>query len=251
MREPVAKRVSPLNTMSTRPLRADQLLSRFGYCSRSEARAWLRAGRLTLGSETVTDPSARIDPHAVRIDGEPAEFPDGLLVAFHKPAGYTCSHEEREGPRLYDLLPERWNHRNPPVTSIGRLDKDATGLLLLTDQGDWVHQFTSPRHKVIKVYEVDVATDLPPGLPELFASGTLILESETTPCLPAQLEVLAPRHARLTLTEGRYHQVKRMFASQGCPVTRLHRTQFGQCRLDDLPVGQWKVITPEAVGGPH
>jgi len=238
-------------SMSNRPLRADQLLSRFGYCSRSEARAWLRAGRVTLSGTPIQDASDRVDPHQVRIDGEPVDFPDGLLVAFHKPGGYACSHDEGEGPRIYDLLPPRWLERNPPVTSIGRLDKDATGLLLLTDQGEWVHRFTSPRHKVTKLYDVEVADDLPPGLPDLFASGTLVLESETTPCLPAHLEVLEARHARLTLTEGRYHQVKRMFASQGCPVLRLHRTQFGQCRLDDLPVGQWKVIKPDEVVGSH
>lgn len=229
-------------------LRADQLLSRYGYCSRSEARAWLRRGRLTHRGEAILDPAQRLDVHHSAVDGQPVEFPDGLLVMFHKPAGFTCSHEERDGPTIYEQLPLQWSARNPPVTSVGRLDKDATGLLLLTDQGEWVHQLTSPRHKVPKLYEVEVAADLPPGLTELFASGTLHLDGEPKPCQPAQLELLGPRHARLELTEGRYHQVKRMFGSQGCPVIRLHRKRIGALDLGDLEVGSWRPIQATEIG---
>lgn len=234
--------------MTSLRLRADQLLSRYGYCSRSEARAWLRRGRLTLGGEPIQDPAQRLDVHRCAVDGQPVEFPDGLLVMFHKPAGLTCSHEERDGPTIYEQLPPQWSSRNPPVTSIGRLDKDATGLLLLTDQGEWVHQLTSPRHKVPKLYEVDVAADFPAGLTELFASGTLHLDGEPKPCQPARLELLGPRQARLELTEGRYHQVKRMFGSQGCPVIRLHRARFGALDLGDLPVGQWRPLQAVQLG---
>lgn len=229
-------------------LRADQLLSRYGYCSRSEARAWLRRGRLTAHGETIQDVSQRLDVHQCAVDGQPIEFPDGLLVMFHKPAGFTCSHEEREGPTIYEQLPTQWSARNPPVTSIGRLDKDATGLLLLTDQGELVHQLTSPRHKVPKLYEVEVAADLPLGLADLFASGTLHLEGEPKACLPARLESLGPRHARLELTEGRYHQVKRMFASQGCPVIQLHRARFGALELGGLEVGHWRPVQKSDLG---
>lgn len=225
-------------------LRADQLLSRFGYCSRSEARAWLRRGRLTVQGNPILDPSERVEVQEVQVDGAPVEFAEGLYVCFHKPAGYTCSHDEKEGPRIYDLLPSRWLQRNPPVMSIGRLDKDATGLLLLTDQGERVHRLTSPRHKVSKLYEVEVENDLPAGITERFASGSLMLEGEKDPCLPARLEILNPRKALLELTEGRYHQVKRMFASQGCPVTRLHRLRFGHHDLAGLPEGQWKPLDP-------
>ncbi|HRI15383.1 MAG TPA: pseudouridine synthase, partial [Verrucomicrobiota bacterium] len=228
--------------MPIRPLlRADQLLSRFGYCSRHEARAWLRAGRLSHRGKAITDPSTRLDPLETQVDGEPVECCDGLLARFHKPAGYVCTHEEREGPTIYDLLPDRWRRRNPSVTSVGRLDKDATGLLLLTDQGEWVHQLTSPRNKVPKWYEVEVAADFRPGVVERFASGTLWLDHESEPCLPARLELHGPRFARIELVEGRYHQVKRMFASEGCPVVRLHRTRFGPYELGDLPVGKWQM----------
>jgi 16S rRNA pseudouridine516 synthase len=236
--------------MSSKPqrLRLDQLLSRFGYCSRSEARAWLRRGRVLRGEEVLDDPSERVLATEVLVDGLTVEFPEGLLVAFHKPAGYTCSHDPKDRPTIFEILPPRWLARNPVVSSVGRLDKDATGLLLLTDQGDLIHEWTSPRHHVPKLYEVTVEADLPGGLEALFASGTLLLEGEAKPCLPARLEVLGPRSARVELTEGRYHQVKRMFASQGCPVSRLHRTRIGALELGDLPEGQWREIGREALG---
>ena len=236
--------------MSSKPerLRLDQLLSRFGYCSRSEARAWLRRGRVLRGEEVLDDPSERVLATEVLVDGQPVEFPEGLLVAFHKPAGYTCSHDPKDSPTIFEILPPRWLARNPVVSSVGRLDKDATGLLLLTDQGDLIHEWTSPRHHVPKLYEVTVEADLLGGLEALFASGTLLLEGEAKPCLPARLEVLGPRSARVELTEGRYHQVKRMFASQGCPVSRLHRTRIGALELGNLPEGQWREIGREALG---
>jgi 16S rRNA pseudouridine516 synthase len=200
------------------------------------------------GEEVLDDPSERVLATEVLVDGLTVEFPEGLLVAFHKPAGYTCSHDPKDRPTIFEILPPRWLARNPVVSSVGRLDKDATGLLLLTDQGDLIHEWTSPRHHVPKLYEVTVEADLPGGLEALFASGTLLLEGEAKPCLPARLEVLGPRSARVELTEGRYHQVKRMFASQGCPVSRLHRTRIGALELGDLPEGQWREIGREALG---
>jgi len=197
---------------------------------------------VSVAGETAADPSRRVHIASVLVDGAPVEFPDGLLVLFHKPAGVVCSHEVGEGPRVYDLLPDRWNHRNPPVSSVGRLDKDATGLLVLTDAGDWIHRWTSPRHHVPKRYEVAVDSDLNPVCVERFASGTLLLDGESEPCRPAHLEILGPREARIELTEGRYHQVKRMFGSQGARVVRLHRTHFGPFALEDLPEGHWRAV---------
>lgn len=225
-----------------RPQRLDALLSRYGYCSRSEARAWLKAGRVTLGGKAIKSPNDKAAPASVLVDGEPIEHPDGILALLHKPAGYVCSHDAAEGPSVYDLLPPRWSQRNPQVTTIGRLDKDTTGVLLITDDGDLVHRWTSPKHKVPKIYEVTVSADLRAGLVELFASGTLMLEGEKDPCLPARLEILSPREARVELTEGRYHQVKRMFGSQGCPVIRLHRSRFGDYTVEGLQPGEWKIV---------
>lgn len=227
---------------ATRPQRLDALLSRYGYCSRSEARAWLKSARVTVAGHPARSPSDKAAPINVLIDGAPIEHPDGILALIHKPPGYVCSHDAGEGPAIYDLLPGQWLRRNPPVTTIGRLDKDTTGVLLVTDDGDLVHRWTSPRHKVPKLYEVTVSADLPPGIVDLFASGTLLLDGETDPCLPAVLDIVSPREARVELTEGRYHQVKRMFASQGCPVVRLHRARFGDYTVDDLKPGDWKIV---------
>ena len=199
-------------------LRADQLLSRFGYCSRREAAAWLKAGRVSLHGTPVVKPEPRLDPACVLVDGAPVEFPQGLLIAFHKPIGVACSHNPEEAPLIYDLLPPQWLRRQPPPQTVGRLDRETSGLILLTDDGPLLHRLTSPRHDVVKTYEATLDTDLPPGLGELFAAGTLILHGEDKPCLPAQLEIRTPRTARLHLREGKYLQVRRMFASQGCRV---------------------------------
>src|SRR5687767_10610568 len=114
--------------------RLDQLLSNLGYCSRREARAWIADGRVTVRGEPADDVSQKAHAADVRVDGEPLDHPDGLLLLLHKPVGLVCSHDEREGASVYSLLPERWRRRNPVVTSVGRLDKDTSGLLLLTDQ---------------------------------------------------------------------------------------------------------------------
>jgi 16S rRNA pseudouridine516 synthase len=227
-------------------LRLDQLLSRFGYCSRREAAGWVKAGSVT--DETgapFSRPDEKADPAAVRVEGKPVLFPHGLTVAFHKPAGCACSHNPQESPLLYDLLPAEWMQRNPAPESAGRLDRETSGLILLSDDGNFLHRWTSPRHEVAKVYEVTVDTALPNGLAEIFAAGTLVLLGESKPCRPAILEVTGARTARITLTEGKYHQVRRMFASQGCHVTALHRTQAGAVRLGDLPPGQWRELTAE------
>ena len=139
--------------------RLDQLLANLGYCSRREARGWIQAGRVTVRGVTEKDFGAKANPAEVQVDGAPLDQPDGLLLLLHKPVGLVCSHDEREGPNVYSLLPPRWRERNPVVTSIGRLDKDTSGLLLLTDQSELVHQLTSPKQKVPTVYRATLATD--------------------------------------------------------------------------------------------
>lgn len=220
--------------------RLDQLLSACGYCSRSEARLWVRGGRILVGGQPAKAFDQKVRAADVLISGEPVDSPEGILVLLHKPAGYVCSHDTKEGPRAFDLVPPRWLKRNPPVATVGRLDKDATGALVITDRGDLVHRWTSPKHHVPKLYEVTVDRDLDPKLISVFDSGEMRLDDEPKPCLPAKLELVSAREARLELTEGKYHQVKRMFASQGWTVTRLHRSRFGQFELGDLPVGQWR-----------
>ncbi len=222
--------------------RLDQLLANLGYCSRREARDWVASGAVTVRGEAADDVSAKANPADVRVDGEPLDHPDGLLLLLHKPLGLVCSHELREGPNVYSLLPERWRRRNPIVTSVGRLDKDTSGLLLLTDRSPLVHRLTSPKHKVPKVYRATVDRDLAPELVARFASGTLQLEGEKAPCAPAELTIVSPREAEVTLTEGKYHQVRRMFAAGGATVLTLRREKFGALELGDLAPGAWREL---------
>jgi 16S rRNA pseudouridine516 synthase len=222
--------------------RLDQLLANLGYCSRREAREWVRAGRVTVRGEAAEDFGQKVAPVDVRVDGELLDHPEGLLLLLHKPLGLVCSHEAREGPSVYSLLPERWQRRNPVVTSVGRLDKDTSGLLLLTDQSPLVHRLTSPKHKVPKVYRALVDRDLSSELGPRFASGTLLLPGETEPCASAELKIVGPREATLTLTEGRYHQVRRMFGAAGATVLTLHRERFGELDLGVLAPGEWREL---------
>jgi 16S rRNA pseudouridine516 synthase len=224
--------------------RLDQILANLGYCTRSEARMFLKTHAVTLRGSDVTlrDASQKVRPTDVLVDGAPLDHPDGILLMLNKPAGLVCSHDPREGPNIYSLLPERWRARNPRVTSIGRLDKNTSGLLLLTDQTPLVHRLTSPKHKVPKVYRATVATPIPPTATDLFATGTLVLDGETEPCLPARLRILDPQTAELTLIEGRYHQVRRMLASQGCEVLTLHREKFGELTLEGIAPGIFREL---------
>ncbi len=225
--------------------RLDQILASLGYCSRSEARAFLKAHAVTLRGPgaALRDVSEKVRAADVLVDGEPLDHPDGILVVLNKPAGLVCSHDpRREGPNVYSLLPERWRARNPQVTSVGRLDKDTSGLILLTDRTALVHRLTSPKHKVPKVYRATVASPIPHEAVALFASGTLVLDGEKTPCLPARLRILNPNTAELVLTEGRYHQVRRMLASQGCEVVALHREKFGELDLEGIAPGTFREL---------
>jgi 16S rRNA pseudouridine516 synthase len=228
--------------------RLDQILANLGYCSRREARDWVRAGRVTIAGRPAEDFGQKAAPAEVRVDGEPLDHPEGLLLLLHKPLGLVCSHEAREGPSVYGLLPGHWRRRNPLVTTVGRLDKDTSGALLLTDQSALVHRLTSPKHKVPKVYRATVDRDLAADLVEQFAGGTLLLPGEKEPCAPAELRLVAPREAVLTLTEGRYHQVRRMFAAAGATVLTLHRERFGELEVADLAPGQWRELPLDQFG---
>ena len=226
-------------------MRIDAILSRFGYCSRRDAAQWVKRGRVTIVGKAVRSASDKAEPADVLIDGEPVEFPNGLYVAFHKPLGCTCSHKE-EGELVYDLLPQQWLNRSNGVSTVGRLDKETSGLLLLTDDGAFIHALTSPKKHVPKVYAFETSAPVPESAVALFASGELLLESETTPCLPAELTILSPQSGKLTLHEGRYHQVRRMLAAVGAPVVKLERVEIGPLRLVDLGIepGEWVEIDP-------
>ena len=223
-----------------------RLLANLGYGSRRDVMALFREGRITDAAGEVLYTDDKIDHDQIRIDGEPLDPPTGLVLLMHKPTGFTCSRKDA-GRLVYDLLPPRWRRRDPALSTVGRLDRDTSGLLLLTDDGALLHRIISPKAEVAKVYQATLARDLRGDEGGLFASGTLMLESETTPLAPAQLEVLAPRRARLTVTEGRYHQVRRMFAATGNHVEALERVAIGRLTLEGLAPGEWRVLDSGAV----
>jgi 16S rRNA pseudouridine516 synthase len=213
-------------------------LANLGYGSRKQVALMFREGRITDATGEVMYADDPLDHDSVRVDGEPLDPPPGMLLMLHKPVGYTCSTKD-PGRIVYDLLPPRYRLRSPLLSSVGRLDRDTSGLLLFTDDGALLHRISSPKSKLSKVYEAALANDLRGDEVELFASGTVMLESEQTPLLPAELEVLNARQVRLTLHEGRYHQVRRMFAAVGNHVAALHRSRVGGLDLGDLPSGEW------------
>jgi len=220
-------------------------IANLGYGSRKEVTGMFREGRITHANGDVLYADDSLDEHArheeVRIDGEPLDPPPGLLLMLNKPVGFTCSKKDK-GQVVYELLPPRFALRDPAVSTVGRLDRDTSGLLLLTDDGVLLHRITSPKSHVPKVYEATLARPLRGDEVQIFASGKLRLESETEPLLPAELEVLEPQRARLTLHEGRYHQARRMFAAVGNHVEALHRASVGALTLGDLASGQWRVL---------
>lgn len=218
-----------------------KLIANLGYGSRKDVTQLFRAGRITDTDGEVLYADDVVPHENIRVDDEPLDPPPGLVLMLNKPLGVTCSRKD-PGRVVYDLLPPRFNVRTPALSSVGRLDRDTTGLLLFTDDGALLHRIISPKAHVAKVYEATLAQDLRGDESALFASGSLMLESEKEPLAPAQLQVLGPRHARLTVTEGRYHQVRRMFAAAGNHVETLQRVAVGALTLGDLPLGEWRAL---------
>jgi 16S rRNA pseudouridine516 synthase len=219
-----------------------KLLANLGYGSRSQVERYLRQGVVTDVEGKVLG-SRDFPPHgSILFKGEPLDSPAPLTLMFHKPPGYTCSTDD-PGDTIYDLLPARFALRNPIMSPVGRLDKDTTGLLLMTDDGQLLHRLISPKSEVAKVYHVTLDRPLDGHEAELFASGSLVLRGEEKPLLPARLEVQGEKEALITLEEGRYHQVRRMFAAAGNHVIALKRIAIGELRLpEELEEGEWRPL---------
>ncbi|GGE40932.1 pseudouridine synthase [Agaricicola taiwanensis] len=236
----------------SKSVRLDRLLANLGYGSRREVQALVRHGAVELDGEVLENADARIAlesdlPTRLSVEGEPLDPLPGMILMLHKPCGVTCSHKEA-GPLIYSLLPERWRRRDPALSTVGRLDKETSGLILLTDDGALLHKIISPKSQVTKRYRVTLDRPLEGHEANAFASGELLLEGEERPLLPVPMEVDGPKAATVTLTEGRYHQVRRMFAAVGNHVTALHRDRIGTLELPaDLAEGDYQVLTPQDV----
>jgi 16S rRNA pseudouridine516 synthase len=228
-------------------MRLDRLLANLGYGSRREMQILARNGRIKLDGAIMRDIEQRaaIDPdlpERLTINGEPLDPLPGLVIMMHKPLGVTCSHKEA-GPLVYRLLPDRWRLRDPAISTVGRLDKETSGLLLLTDDGALLHRIISPKHNIAKIYRAELESFLRGDEGDIFASGRLMLDGEEKPLAPAKLSPVGPHEAILTLHEGRYHQARRMFAAVGNHVTRLHREALGGLALDaTLEPGEFRLL---------
>jgi 16S rRNA pseudouridine516 synthase len=230
--------------------RLDRLLANLGYGSRREVTDLVGRRQVVLDGAVVKDAGARIAvtadlPARMTVSGQPLDPPAPLTLLMHKPLDVVCSHREA-GRSVYELLAPRWRARIPALSTIGRLDKDTSGLLLITDDGPFLHRVISPKSHVAKRYVATLDRPLNGDEATVFAAGTLMLEGEKEPLAPAVLEPLGPTEARLTITEGRYHQVRRMFAAVGNHVTALHRDQIGGLALPhDMEPGAWRPVTPD------
>lgn len=233
-------------------VRLDRLLANLGYGSRREVQELVRLGAVMLDGAAVRAADMRIAATPdlstrMQVDGRPLDPPPGMALMLHKPAGVTCSHKEA-GALVYELLPSRWRMREPAISTVGRLDKDTSGLLLMTDDGALLHRIISPKRHVAKRYLATLDRPLKGDEGMLFGSGEMMLEAEDKPLAPAMLEPLSPTTARLTITEGRYHQVRRMFAAVGNHVVSLHRDRIGGLDLPaDLEPGQWRLMGQDDV----
>ena len=221
-------------------MKLSQILFSQGLGTRRVCAGLVQAGLVRLADRVLDDPDEDLptDGLVLTVEGRPWPYHASALILLHKPAGYECSQKPRHHPSVMTLLPAPLRQRG--VQPIGRLDEDTTGLLLLTDDGRLIHKLTSPKHHVPKVYEVQCRHPLDDAQVSRLLAG-VVLDDDPAPVRAAACEVVAPQHLRLTLTEGKYHQVKRMLAAVGNRVDGLHRSRFGPLVLgDDLPAGQWR-----------
>lgn len=218
-----------------------------GFGSRRECAALCRAGRVAVGGRVADDPEVAFDTDGLVVEVDGAAWPCRVpaIVMLHKPLATECSRAPSHHASVFDLLPPPLARRG--VQPVGRLDADTTGLLLLTDDGALLHRLTSPRSRVPKVYEATTRHPLTPAMAQALRDG-VVLRDDPTPVAADAVEITGERSLRLTLTGGRYHQVRRMIAAAGNRIEALHRSGFGPLTLPaDLAPGQWRWVDSGAL----
>ncbi len=225
-------------------MRLDKFLAHHLGVSRTIVNKELKAQKVTVNGDIVKSGAYHISPdQIVEYDGfEIVPITDNRYFMLNKPQGYVCSTDDPDHPTILYFIDEPMSEK---LHSAGRLDLDTTGLVLLTDDGKWSHRITSPKHHCEKIYQVTVEQPLNANLIEIFRQG-IQLKSEKTLTEPAKLVILDDYHAELTISEGRYHQVKRMFAAVNNHVTQLHRKQIGNIVLD-IPEGEYRPLTQDEI----
>ena len=233
-------------------LRLDKIIASTGRWSRKEAHILIRAGRVAVDGATARTADQKADPEAqeITVGGEPLFYRACTWILMNKPAGLLSATEDARQKTVLDLLPP--DYQKQGLFPVGRLDKDTVGLLLLTNEGSLAHDLLSPRHHVEKEYFVRVSGQLTEAHIRQFASGLRIGPEGSELCQPAGLVIMSTgetSEARVVLREGKFHQIKRMFAVCGCSVTFLERVRMGPIPLDPaLARGEWRLLTPDEVG---
>jgi len=222
-------------------MRLDKFICDCTELTRSQAGKVIRQGLVTVDQQLCKQPATQVKAtQQIELDGELLQIIGLRYFVMHKPAGYVCSTDDPDHNTIFALMDEPMQSR---LHTVGRLDLDTTGLLLITDDGQWSHQISSPKHECAKTYRAWLADPVDASAIALFEAGVM-LNGEKHPTKPAQLEIVTPQECLLTIHEGRYHQVKRMFAAIGNKVVKLHREQIGSFKLgDDLAEGEYRELT--------
>ena len=224
-------------------MRLDKFLSNSGFGSRKDVKQLIKKKLVTVNDRIVTKSDLNINPltDSIRYDNELIEYKEFHYFLLNKPKGYLSATEDNKQNTVLDLLPE-YSYLN--LFPVGRLDKDTTGTLLITDDGQLAHSLLSPKRHVDKIYIATLDKDIPPSIIKSFEEG-IILDNELT--LPAKLEIISSNVGKVTLRQGKYHQVKRMFSSFGLEVIELDRIQFSFLNVNDLPLGKYRELTKEEI----
>jgi 16S rRNA pseudouridine516 synthase len=226
-------------------LRLDKYISNATDLSRTDVKKLIKAGQVTIDDEQAQCGSLKItDDQEIAIEGSIIQLMTTRYFMMNKPAGVVSATKDHNNPTALDLI---YEHRNEQLQIAGRLDIDTTGLLLITDDGQWNHIVTSPRTDCKKIYLVELENPVGRDYQRKLEAG-IALEGEKRRCLPATMEVIDDHHIRLCISEGKYHQVKRMMISLGNQVASLHRLQIGGIELDpDLEPGDYRPLTDDEI----
>ncbi len=227
-------------------MRLDKFFSNTGVLSRSQCAKECRAGNITCDGKIIRDPSVNIDPdkNAVAYKGEIIEYSEYVYIMMNKPLGYVCSNDEAGELLVFDLLGEKYAKFE--LFTVGRLDKNTSGLILITNDGQAAHRALSPKHHVEKKYEFTLADPLPEEDRSSLEKGAELADGYVTK--PCNIEMKTNKEGVIIMSEGKYHQIRRMFASVGNKVVELKRTQFGGILLDDtLEAGKYRDLTPDEI----
>ena len=225
-------------------MRLDKYLATHSEASRTLAKMAIKSGRVEVNGEVIKDQGKKLKPDdVVCINGRELVESNEVYLVMNKQAGIICATQDEEQDTVLDFL-DSYTHKELHIA--GRLDKDTTGLVLITSDGKWSHRVTSPNYECEKVYQLEAILPIQESYIEEFSNG-ILLRDEVKPTKPAKLEITDENTAKLTLTEGKYHQVKRMFGAMGNRVTKLHRESVGGVSLGELGEGEFRELTEEEI----